>query len=66
MICGSWVTISMSLTRSKYERSKQQMEALKKSEELLLADKQQAMEQAAAQEERYDKLKKHAMQQMEM
>lgn len=42
------------------------MEALKRSEEMLLADKKQSTEQAAMQEQRYDKLKSHAMQQMEM
>lgn len=42
------------------------MEALKKSEENLLADKRQSAEQAAMQEQRYEKLKSHAMQQMEM
>lgn len=42
------------------------MEALKRSEELLLADKKQSADQAALQEQRYDKLKTHAMQQMEM
>lgn len=50
----------------KYERCKQQMEALKRSEEALLTDKRQSAEQASMQEQRYDKLKTHAMQQMEM
>lgn len=51
---------------SKYERSKQLMENLKKSEENLLADKRQSAEQTALQEQRYEKLKSHAMQQMDM
>lgn len=42
------------------------IETLKKSEETLQADKKQSSETAAAQEIRYDKLKKHAMQQMEV
>lgn len=42
------------------------MENLKKSEENLLADKRQSAEQTALQEQRYEKLKSHAMSQMEM
>lgn len=42
------------------------IESLKKSEESLLLDKKQAAEQAASQEARYEKLKSHAMTQMDM
>lgn len=42
------------------------IESLKRSEETLLADKKLSGETAAAQEIRYEKLKMHAMAQMEV
>lgn len=37
---------------------------LKRTEETLLAEKQQSAENLRLQEQRYDKMKKHAMQQL--
>lgn len=39
---------------------------LKKSEEALLAEKRQNLENLRLQEQRYEKMKNHAMQQLEM
>ncbi|XP_055679508.1 uncharacterized protein LOC129787771 isoform X2 [Lutzomyia longipalpis] len=51
---------------AKYERSKQITTALKKSEENLMAEKKQCLENLQLQEQRYEKMKSHAMQQLEL
>lgn len=50
----------------KYEKSKEMTSQLKRTEEALLAEKQQSAENLRLQEQRYDKMKKHAMQQLQM
>lgn len=50
----------------KYEKSKELTSKLKRTEEVLLAEKQQSAENLRLQEQRYDKMKKHAMQQLQM
>ncbi|XP_059610638.1 uncharacterized protein LOC132257658 isoform X2 [Phlebotomus argentipes] len=50
----------------KYERSKQVTITLKKSEESLIAEKKQCHENLRIQEQRYEKMKSHAMQQLEL
>ncbi|GAB0088244.1 hypothetical protein DMENIID0001_026370 [Sergentomyia squamirostris] len=50
----------------KYERSKQVTLLLKKSEESLIAEKKQYQENLRVQEQRYEKMKSHAMQQLEL
>lgn len=51
---------------AKYERSKQVAATLKSNEEALLAEKKQNLENLRLQEQRYDKMKNHAMQQIEI
>uniref|UniRef100_A0A1B0CZ78 Transforming acidic coiled-coil-containing protein C-terminal domain-containing protein n=1 Tax=Phlebotomus papatasi TaxID=29031 RepID=A0A1B0CZ78_PHLPP len=51
---------------AKYERSKQITTSLKKSEESLIAEKKQCFENLRLQEQRYEKMKSHAMQQLEL
>ncbi|XP_034131407.1 transforming acidic coiled-coil-containing protein 3 isoform X3 [Drosophila guanche] len=50
----------------KYEKSKEMTSQLKHSEDTLLADKKQLMENLRLQEQRYEKMKSHAMQQLEI
>lgn len=50
----------------KYEKSKEMTAQLKSSEETLLAEKRQNLENLRLQEQRYEKMKNHAMQQLEI
>ncbi|XP_041450849.1 titin [Drosophila obscura] len=50
----------------KYEKSKEMTSQLKHSEDTLLTDKKQLMENLRLQEQRYEKMKSHAMQQLEI
>ncbi|XP_055847367.1 transforming acidic coiled-coil-containing protein 2 isoform X2 [Episyrphus balteatus] len=50
----------------KYEKSKEMTAQLKSSEEALLAEKRQNLENLRLQEQRYEKMKNHAMQQLEI
>ncbi|XP_043951382.1 uncharacterized protein LOC108032905 isoform X2 [Drosophila biarmipes] len=50
----------------KYEKSKEMTTQLKNNEESLLAERRQMMDNLRLQEQRYDKMKNHAMQQLEM
>ncbi|XP_055377978.1 uncharacterized protein LOC129609861 isoform X3 [Condylostylus longicornis] len=50
----------------KYERSKQLLAKLKASEEELQAEKKRNLENLGLQEQRYEKMKNHAMQQLEI
>ncbi|XP_032312203.1 uncharacterized protein LOC6498890 isoform X2 [Drosophila ananassae] len=50
----------------KYEKSKQMTSQLKTNEEALLGEKKQLMDNLRLQEQRYDKMKSHAMQQLEI
>ncbi|KAM7362394.1 transforming acidic coiled-coil protein isoform 2-T2 [Cochliomyia hominivorax] len=50
----------------KYEKSKEMTCQLKESEEALLAEKRKNLENLHLQEQRYDKMKNHAMQQLEI
>jgi len=51
---------------AKYERSKQKTIALLEAKEMLIKEKQQNFENLRQQEQRYEKLKGHAMAQLEM
>ncbi|XP_016997528.2 uncharacterized protein tacc isoform X1 [Drosophila takahashii] len=50
----------------KYEKSKEMTSQLKSNEETLLAERKQMMDNLRLQEQRYDKMKNHAMQQLEI
>ncbi|XP_065722717.2 uncharacterized protein tacc isoform X3 [Drosophila suzukii] len=50
----------------KYEKSKEMTTQLKNNEESLLAERRQMMDNLRLQEQRYDKMKNHAMQQLEI
>ncbi|XP_017046043.1 uncharacterized protein LOC108091379 isoform X2 [Drosophila ficusphila] len=50
----------------KYEKSKEMTSQLKSNEESLLAERKQMMDNLRLQEQRYDKMKNHAMQQLEI
>ncbi|XP_054092087.1 transforming acidic coiled-coil-containing protein 2 isoform X3 [Zeugodacus cucurbitae] len=50
----------------KYGKSKEMTLQLKSNEELLVAEKRQILENLRLQEQRYDKMKNHAMQQLEI
>ncbi|XP_039495533.1 uncharacterized protein LOC120454369 isoform X2 [Drosophila santomea] len=50
----------------KYEKSKEMTSQLKSNEESLLAERKQIMDNLRLQEQRYDKMKNHAMQQLEI
>ncbi|XP_016977274.2 uncharacterized protein LOC108043205 isoform X2 [Drosophila rhopaloa] len=50
----------------KYEKSKEMTSQLKGNEESLLAERKQMMDNLRLQEQRYDKMKNHAMQQLEI
>ncbi|KAH8385089.1 hypothetical protein KR200_003472 [Drosophila serrata] len=50
----------------KYEKSKEMTTQLKLNEESLQADRKQMMDNLRMQEQRYDKMKSHAMQQLEI
>ncbi|KAH8294818.1 hypothetical protein KR018_003378 [Drosophila ironensis] len=50
----------------KYEKSKQMTSQLKANEETLLGEAKQLMDNLRLQEQRYDKMKSHAMQQLEI
>ncbi|KAH8343969.1 hypothetical protein KR084_002827 [Drosophila pseudotakahashii] len=50
----------------KYEKSKEMTSQLKNNEESLLAERKQMMDNLRLQEQRYDKMKNHAMQQLEI
>ncbi|XP_030374651.1 uncharacterized protein LOC115624193 isoform X2 [Scaptodrosophila lebanonensis] len=50
----------------KYEKSKEMTSQLKQIEENLLTEKKQTMENLRLQEQRYEKMKSHAMQQLEI
>lgn len=56
----------MVLCCRKYEKSKEMTSQLKSNEESLLAERKQMMDNLRLQEQRYDKMKNHAMQQLEM
>ncbi|XP_002137860.4 transforming acidic coiled-coil-containing protein 3 isoform X2 [Drosophila pseudoobscura] len=50
----------------KYEKSKEMTSELKNSEDTLLKEKKQLMENVRLQEQRYEKMRSHAMQQLEI
>ncbi|XP_070138351.1 transforming acidic coiled-coil-containing protein 2 isoform X2 [Drosophila bipectinata] len=50
----------------KYEKSKQMTSQLKTNEEALMGERKQLMDNLRLQEQRYDKMKSHAMQQLEI
>uniref|UniRef100_A0A1A9UR60 Transforming acidic coiled-coil-containing protein C-terminal domain-containing protein n=1 Tax=Glossina austeni TaxID=7395 RepID=A0A1A9UR60_GLOAU len=50
----------------KYEKSKEMTFQLKSNEEALLAERRRTLENLRLQEQRYDKMKSHAMQQLEI
>ena len=51
---------------SKYEKSKEMTAQLKANEEVLTTQNRQNLENLQAQEQRYEKMKAHAIQQLEM
>lgn len=53
-------------TCSKYEKSKEMTSQLKKNEECLQEEKRKLMDKLRQQEQRYEQMRSHAMQQMEM
>lgn len=58
--------MNVRMSCSKYERSKQLTTQLKDNEEILKNDKIKYMELLKAQEQRYEKMKQHAIAQLEM